>query len=1175
MSLTSQIHSAPARNYLFAVLFTALALLMNLLLAPVIAPYNLLPLFLGAVVLSALLGGLGPGVLSIVLSVLALDYFLMVPRYTLTFLNRADLIRMLSFVAVAALVTWLGDRMRRQLRESEMEKAEQAFLAEAGVLLAEPLDYNEALRNFTRFAVGRFCDWCLIAVIEPGRPHPTLTLAARDPAQQETTQRLEQEYHIDLRGLYGSGKAIATGKTEWVEEITDELLASAVPEPERRALIKRFGIRSFISVPLTARGRTIGAVSFTLTGARRFRARDAALAERLAHLVALAVDSALLFREGHEAEERFRATFEQAGVGIAHTGIDGRVLRVNPKLCDMLGYRADELLQMTFMDVTHPDDLPEDIRLIDQLMAGEMQKLTREKRYLRKDGGVVWGSLTLSVARDAAGVPLYRIAVVEDISERKRVEDTLRESEALFRATFNQAAFGMAHADPQGNFLQVNQKLCDTLGYAVEELLQMTFMEITHPDDLEGDMIQMRRLLSGEIQSYTREKRYLRKDGGVVWANKARSLVRHADGSPAYVIAVIEDITPRKRAEEAVRSAYAFREKILESASNAIFALDWDSRFLLANNALAEISGYSLHELIGQPFGMLFPPEELARIQEHQLRIVVHGERISHCEATMLRKDGARRLVNFSAAPLFEQGKLVSIVATAEDVTERRQMEVALQQEKELLQNVLDTLPVAVWITDETGRITRSNPATRTLYGDSPHVGVAEFDVYKGWWPGTGRRLRAEEWALARAVTRGETVLNEEVEIERFDGARRTILASAMPLRGPADQGLGAIGIAQDITALKRTQEALRESQANLARAQAIARLGSWVWDTASGELSGSDELYRLFGLTPGKPFSLDVLRERLHPDDRARVEAVIGATLEQGQLPQVDYRILLPDGSERTVTVQGEIMEENGSGCPRRIIGTIQDITERKRIENEIRELNVSLERRVAERTAELESFSYSLAHDLRTPLRGMEGFSQILLEDYAGRLDDAGRDCLQRIRLASQRMAALIDAMLNLARVTRTEMQFEAVDLSDMARRIAAQLQASAPLRRVDWTIADGLQVRGDPRLLQVVLENLLGNAWKFTSKHERARIEFGAREEAGERSYFVRDDGAGFDMAYAGKLFQPFQRLHGITEFEGTGIGLATVARIIARHGGRVWAEGSVERGATFCFTLGAAS
>ena len=246
-----------------------------------------------------------------------------------------------------------------------------------------------------------------------------------------------------------------------------------------------------------------------------------------------------------------------------------------------------------------------------------------------------------------------------------------------------------------------------------------------------------------------------------------------------------------------------------------------------------------------------------------------------------------------------------------------------------------------------------------------------------------------------------------------------------------------------------------------------------------------------------------------------------------------------------------------------------------------EIRTLNAELEARVEQRTAELvaanknlAAFNYSVAHDLRTPLRALGGYSAALLEDYGDRLDETGRGFLERIQAASERMGLLIDDLLTLSRVSRAEMSLEPVDLSAEFAAVAGELRAREPSRRVRFVIQHGVTVTADRALIRIVLRELIENAWKFTARRDGATIEFAATTAGGAGvCCYVRDNGAGFDPAYAGKLFQPFQRLHAVTEFPGTGIGLATVQRIIERHGGRTWAEGAVGRGATFYFTLNA--
>ncbi len=295
-----------------------------------------------------------------------------------------------------------------------------------------------------------------------------------------------------------------------------------------------------------------------------------------------------------------------------------------------------------------------------------------------------------------------------------------------------------------------------------------------------------------------------------------------------------------------------------------------------------------------------------------------------------------------------------------------------------------------------------------------------------------------------------------------------------------------------------------------------------------------------------------------------ARVRAEDRRALEEGARTY-EMTVTVPAG-ERTFLVSKFPLEDAERG--RVLCGVSVDITDRKRMEEDLRTAKEAAE--AANR--ELEAFSYAVSHDLRAPLRALDGFSLALLEDHGERLDAKGRDYLGRVRGAAQRMGVLIDDLLDLSRVSRADLVRETVDLTGTARSVAEGLKARDPNRAVEWTIRDGVSARGDPRLLRVVLENLLENAWKYTSRRALARIEFGVAEEDGTREYFVRDDGVGFDREYAGRLFAPFQRLHAAREFPGTGIGLATVKRIVDRHGGRVGAEGRPDAGAVFRFTLG---
>jgi PAS domain S-box-containing protein len=373
----------------------------------------------------------------------------------------------------------------------------------------------------------------------------------------------------------------------------------------------------------------------------------------------------------------------------------------------------------------------------------------------------------------------------------------------------------------------------------------------------------------------------------------------------------------------------------------------------------------------------------------------------------------------------------------------------------------------------------------------------------------------------------------------------------------------------------RQAEAARRESEERYRTLTEVSPVGIFHADGDGHYLYVNERWCELAGVTAAAARG-DGWLQAVHPDDRQRVQIDWRHAVAASQPFRSEFRFQHPTGV--TIWVFGQVMGEDSTiGGARGYIGAVTNITDRKRAEEQTKQLNAELERRVHERTRqledtnrELESFSYSVSHDLRAPLRHIIGFSAELREERAADVSPHVHELLQRIGAAAQRMSQLIDDLLQLSRVTRAEMQRQRVDLSALAQSIGAKLQEGDPGRSVERVVAPDVVAYGDARLLRIVLENLLGNAWKYTATHPHARIEFGVTE--GEAPvYFVRDDGVGFDMRYAEKLFGAFQRLHSSDAFEGTGIGLATVQRIIRRHGGRVWAEAAVEQGATFYFTV----
>ena len=515
---------------------------------------------------------------------------------------------------------------------------------------------------------------------------------------------------------------------------------------------------------------------------------------------------------------------------------------------------------------------------------------------------------------------------------------------------------------------------------------------------------------------------------------------------------------------------------------------------------------------------------------------------------------------------------VVALLALLEVFLARqRQAEAALRKSEARLQDLVFALGDWVWEVDERGVYTFSSGQSRRLFGParSDVLGKTPFDFMP---PEEGERVRAlfEQIAANKAPI---------VDLENWNlddaGERFCLLTNAVPILDAAGELKGYRGVDKDVTEQRRTAEALRASEERyrtLTESSGdfifiVDRQLRLVYLNQTGTGAFGRPLDDLAGLPLGDLFG---------DAPASRMATLMADVFASGVHVRDETVWPMPWGTMWFSTLLTPLRDE--SGAVSMVFGVARDVTALKETERELAELNADLEREVERRTgqlreanAELEAFAYSVSHDLRGPLRAIDGFSQILIEDEQQSMSDAGRENLRRVRAAAQRMGKLIDALLALSRLSRHPVTFEEVDLSGVADAILTGLREEEPGRRVDVVVVPGCTAVSDPALVEVVLANLLGNAWKFTSGLAQARIEFGVVTVADDCAYYVRDDGAGFDQEYVNKLFEPFQRLHADADYPGTGIGLATVRRVVTRLGGRCWAEGTVGEGATFFFTL----
>jgi len=504
----------------------------------------------------------------------------------------------------------------------------------------------------------------------------------------------------------------------------------------------------------------------------------------------------------------------------------------------------------------------------------------------------------------------------------------------------------------------------------------------------------------------------------------------------------------------------------------------------------------------------------------------------------------------------------VTYFAVRRELAQGHRIEADGRKAKIFLDSIIENVPAMIFVKDVRElRFIRFNKAGEEILGFSREemIGKNDYDLFP--------KEQADLFtAKDRDLLAGNSVVDiPEEPIQTKHKELRFIHTRKIALKDDQGDSTHIIGISEDITQHKLAEETIRESEEKFRNVFEHSPIGNSL-TTCDGTVRVNNEFCALVGYSEEELSTID-WRDITHPDDIDESQRVL-STLIAGENDHARYQKRYIHKSGKIVWADvSAFLQKDKKGKPLFIVTSNNDITERKRAYEALELVNTQLETA----NKELESFSYSVSHDLRAPLRSIDGFSQALLKDYNDNLDETGKDFLRRVRAASQKMANLIDDLLKLSRIARSEMHRERVNLTMVARETAEELQKTQPARRVEFIIADGVTAYGDPHLLRVGMENLLGNSWKFTGKNPAARIEFGATHGDGRAVYYIRDNGVGFDMAYADKLFGAFQRLHPNSEFEGTGIGLATVQRIIHRHNGRVWAEGKINEGATFYFSL----
>jgi PAS domain S-box-containing protein len=668
---------------------------------------------------------------------------------------------------------------------------------------------------------------------------------------------------------------------------------------------------------------------------------------------------------------------------------------------------------------------------------------------------------------------------------------------------------------------------------------------------------------------------------------------------------------------------------VVDSSDDAIISKSLDGTITSWNRGAEIVFGYPASEAVGQPMLMLIPPN---RVEEEFdiLARIGRGESVEHIETVRLRKDGKTIAISATISPIKDSSSAIVGASTiARDITDRKQAEdrlaeqteelsrqaeellrsqQALEAQSQMLKLVLDSMGEGLVAADREGHFLIWNDSASKLMGREPaEIPTEQWTPhFKVFLPDGLTPYPPDRLPLVRAL-RGEPA-QVELIVERPEPESRVVLeVAAHPVKDTAGKLCGGVAILRDITERKRAEVALARQAVELSRqTEELSRsrkametqtlMLQSVLDSISEGLVAADETGKFVLWNPAATRIVGLSAANVPP---AQWTEHFGTYLPDTVTPfPPEQNPLLRAIRGEACTVEmyvrnaeletGVWIESTGSplkgndGVVRGGVVAFRDITQRKTAEGEIRRLNEELEERVAERTAqlaaanqELEAFTYSVSHDLRAPLRHIGGFSRILIEDFGPRMDAAAQQHLQRIADGVQRMGLLVDELLNLARVGRHALHLQPTELNSVIDDVVSLLQPETEGRAVTWKIAQLPPAECDPILIKQVFQNLLANALKFTRTREQAVIEISCQPKNGQMAIAVRDNGVGFNMKYSDKLFGVFQRLHRAEEFEGTGIGLATVHRIVHKHGGRIWAEAEMDQGATFYFTLDVAA
>lgn len=892
--------------------------------------------------------------------------------------------------------------------------------------------------------------------------------------------------------------------------------------------------------------------------------------------------------ELRESEERFRLLV--SGVkdyAVFMLGADGIISSWNAGAELVLGYHAREVIGQHFAIFYSASERAAGKPEADLDAAARQGRVEDEGWRLRKGEQPFWAHMDIRALHDEAGHLRGFTQVTRDATERMRTQEALRKSEERYRRLVELCPDALLVLN-DGQIAFVNTAAEQLLGGDERHpLVGRPFLDFI-PENNKAELAEQLRLITtagsappwdpgnGGLSSFA-EQTVLRADGSRLTVELAASHLTFGD-EPAVQL-IMHDVTGARMAAAALREAEARKAAILETSLDAIISIDHQGIVREWNPAAEGIFGYLREETLGDRLENLIVPVSLTEkylpgLADYLMTGV--GSLIGRPMEVLARRKSGEEFPIDLAITQIPSSNPPFFTAFIRDITDRKQTEEALRRSEARKSAVLESALDAIISVDQKGKVIDWNPAAEKIFGYSREL-VLGRDILELIEPRSTVELQRRGLARFFQTGRGR-LFGQRIEAAamRANGAEFPVELTIT--RIPGDDPLLFTIFIRDITDRKRTEEALRKSEERFRLlVEGVEDYAIYMLDTHGRITSWNAGAERIYGYR-----AQEIIGRRFHrfytPEDceRKKPDQALAVATADGRFQDECWHVR-KNGTEYWASfVITALRDDNG-----KLYGfskIARDITKRKHAEDEIRRLNSELERRVQERTTELqtahqemEAFSYSISHDLRAPLIHIAGFVEMLRSELEGKIDDKSRRHLQTICDSTENMGRMIADLLGLSRLGRAELHRVRLNLTDVVREAQRELKAQLQGRRVVWIVPELPEVLADPFLLRQAIFSLLGNAVKFTRPREEARIEVGVESTPTEHVVFVRDNGVGFDMKYASKLFGVFQRLHTASEFEGSGIGLANVRRIIQRHGGRTWAESVLGEGTIVYFTL----